>query len=68
MKQTYFHAFIPKKVSIRTRMNQQLFVFREGGGSFPPIKHLNKNSEGEEESNQIAVKYRSLLPPYRINI
>lgn len=40
----------------------------QGGGALSSMKHLNQNSQGEEESSPIAVKYRSLLPPYRINI
>lgn len=77
MKQTNFHVFIPKglcerrstvlDVSARMQMSQHPFVFG-GGGAHSSIKHLNENSEGEEKSSQIAVKYRSLLPPYQMNV
>lgn len=77
MKQTHFHVFIPKKKFVRVQERRSgcccrdadesaAVCFQEGTQS--SIKHLNENSEGEEKSSQIAVKYHSLLPPYRINI
>lgn len=75
MKRTYFHVFIPKKfvsaaadLDASAAADESAAVCFQGGGALSSIKHLNKNSKGEEKSSQIAVKYHSLLPPYRINI
>ena len=76
MMRTYFHVFIPKSLCLQQRRpgrfcraaDETAAVCFQGGGALSAIKHLNKNSKGEGKSSQFAVKYHSVLPPYRINI
>lgn len=57
MKRTYFHVFIPKKfvsaaadLDASAAADESAAVCFQGGGALSSIKHLNKNSEGEEEA------------------